>query len=224
MLGFDDIQQLAHSLEDALATLRDGKRWLDGELADLLFRAFDMLAVLVAETADRNTTLGSRATELVLMLRAWQNAPQQPAIAETPAPRVLLIEDSATVRALETMVLSEAGYVVDAVADGKQALALALAHSYDLVVSGAETRGLRGLDLARALRAIPSRAQVPVIVISSDNTAEHRARASAAGVRALVQRGSVDHQPLLEAAQQVLASDYTVNHRSVRQAAPPGVL
>ncbi len=55
----------------------------------------------------------------------------------------LLVEDSATVRMLESMLLIEAGFEVDAVADGREALARATAQPYSLLVTGVETRGLR---------------------------------------------------------------------------------
>ena len=118
-------------------------------------------------------------------------------------PRALLVDDSATVRLLESMVLQEAGYEVDAVADGSEALARALSQAYQLVVTSVETRGLRGLDLAAAVRALPTGRHVPIIVMSSDDDARQRERAAAVGVQAYIRKGSFGERRLLEAAREL---------------------
>ena len=108
------------------------------------------------------------------------------------------MEDSTTVRMLETMLLEDAGFQVDAVADGSQALAQALTHEYDLIVTGVETRGLRGWDLAESLSHVTSRRSVPIVVMSSDDTPEQRRRAAQVGAHAFLEKGSLDRPRLAE--------------------------
>jgi len=66
-----------------------------------------------------------------------------------------------------------------------------------------ETRSLRGLDLAEALRASPDCHEVPIILMSSDDNPEHRQRAAAAGVQAYIRKGSFGEQRLVAAAQEL---------------------
>jgi CheY-like chemotaxis protein len=116
---------------------------------------------------------------------------------------VLLVEDSATVRLLESMLLQEAGFEVDAVADGHEALARATAQPYQLLVTAVETRGLRGLDLAAAVRGSPGGASLPIVLMSSDDNAEHRRQAAELGVDAYIRKGSLGQRRLVDAAREL---------------------
>jgi CheY-like chemotaxis protein len=106
---------------------------------------------------------------------------------------------------LERIVLVDAGFDVDALADGEEALAHARETPYDLVVTGIELRGVNGLELVAALRAQPHFADVPVIITSSAENPEHRQRARALGVRHYVPKGSLSEQRLGEAARAAFA-------------------
>ena len=212
MLGLDDARELAHAMEDVLACLRDERRTLDRPTADTLFRAVDMLRELAATAVPGQQRPDAARDELIAALRERATArrapaatpPAEPAPATAPSTRrVLLVDDSATVRMLETMLLNDAGFEVDAVADGNEAFALARANPYALVVTAVETRSLRGLDLAEALRASPDCHEVPIILMSSDDNPEHRQRAAAAGVQAYIRKGSFGEQRLVAAAQEL---------------------
>lgn len=199
MLGLDAIREVTHAMEDVLGVLRDGGRFLEPGLTDLLFRTLDVVRDLLNNTGDA-APLSITEVQVTEELRAWVANPP-PAPLHNERPHVLLVEDSATVRALEVMVLSGAGFEVDAVRDGQEALVMAQTRQYEVVVSGAETRGLRGIELASALRRLPSTVSVPFILLSSDESLDHRQRAAAAGVDAVVSRGTYNHHPLLEVIQ-----------------------
>jgi two-component system chemotaxis sensor kinase CheA len=211
MLGIADVRELAHAVEDVLGHLRDAREPLDAQTADLLFRALDTLRELLDRATLNAGALDGPAAELAAALRQRASrgveataspAPEPAAPAE--APRVLLVEDSPTVRLLETMLLSAAGFEVDAVADGTQALVLARTHAYQLVVTAVETRGLRGLELAAALRASPTHRDLPIILMSSDDNPAHRHRAAEVGVQAYIRKGSFGQQRLVETARELV--------------------
>lgn len=199
MLGLIPIRDVTHAMEDVLGILRDGGRLLDPALADLLFRTLDVVRDLLNAAGDA-ASLDATGDQVTEVLRAWVANPP-PVLLPSERPHVLLVEDSATVRALEAMLLSDAGFDVDAARDGQEALAMAQTRQYEVVVSGAETRGLRGIELASALRALSSTVSIPIILLSSDDSLEHRQRAAAAGVDAVVPRGTYTHHPLLEVIQ-----------------------
>lgn len=164
MLELADVRNLAHALEDVLASLRDGKQELEAAGADLLFRAIDQLRVLLDRVATDGTGEDAQTLELVAALRrqaAGDGGVTPPAAprAELPevaaastGPRVLLVEDSATVRLVETLLLQDAGFVVDGVGNGAVALKMTRSVGYALVIAGVESSGLTGLELAAALR------------------------------------------------------------------------
>jgi CheY-like chemotaxis protein len=204
MLGLADVQGLAHALEDELARLRDAGGSLDATTADLLFRATDVLRDLVGYATPDAPSDDPRLAPLVAALRQ-EPAQVQGIMPLSPGPpRALLVEDSPTVRMLESMLLTDAGYTVEALADGAEALARALREPYRLVVTGIETRGLRGLDLAAELRQAPGGATLPIIVMSSDENPVNRERAAAVGVDAYIRKGAFGEQRLLDAARALL--------------------
>jgi len=212
MLEVADVRELSHALEDVLGRLRDQGCPLDGELADLLFRALDALRELVDGATPGAAALSGAYADLAAALRERgasgpaATPPRPPAApAASPGkPRVLLVEDSATVRLLESMLLQEAGFEVDALGDGREALARATAAPYQLLVTGVETRGLRGLELAAAVRNTPGCAEMPIVVMSADDNAEHRRQAAEVGVQAYIRKGSLGQRRLVEAARELV--------------------
>jgi signal transduction histidine kinase len=93
--------------------------------------------------------------------------PQPPA----GAPRLLLVEDNADLRAFLANRLSRL-YRVEAAADGATALAAARRARPDLVVTDVMMAGMDGHELCRRLRADPVFAAVPVILLTARAGAE----------------------------------------------------
>ncbi len=87
--------------------------------------------------------------------------------------RVLVVDDDATIRAMETRILCEAGYDVVVAKDGRSALDLATETLPDLILLDVMMPGLSGLEVARLLRASPATKKIPVLFVTS------RTRASA---------------------------------------------
>jgi chemotaxis protein histidine kinase CheA len=170
MLGLVELRELSHALEDVLGVLRDERRPLVRATADVLFRGVDQLRALLSG-ADGSPHLSTPETlaivaELAACTTTTLAAPK-PTAAD--APRVLLVEDSPSVRQVETFLLQDAGFVVDAAQAGNEALERAHAVQYVLVVAGVETRELRGPDLVLALRAGASGPPVPVLLTMTDH-------------------------------------------------------
>jgi PAS domain S-box-containing protein len=88
------------------------------------------------------------------------------AVSAPPA-RVLIADDNADMRQYVSRLLRSAGYLVDAVTDGRQALERVRASVPDLIVSDVMMPRLDGLALVAALRADPRLAAVPVLLLSA---------------------------------------------------------
>ncbi len=79
--------------------------------------------------------------------------------------RVLVVEDTESVRALISYLLRRRGYEVVAVDNGPEALIRAL-EDIDVVVMDVGLPGLNGLEVCRRLRAEPATALLPVILLT----------------------------------------------------------
>ena len=80
-------------------------------------------------------------------------------------PRVLIVEDSRTMR--ETLrILLSLDFECQAAEDGASALVLALARPPDLILTDVEMRGVDGYELLRRVRTQPSLAHVRVVLLS----------------------------------------------------------
>jgi signal transduction histidine kinase len=68
--------------------------------------------------------------------------------------RILLAEDDPVTRKLMTRLLNQAGYEVDAVADGTAALRKMTDHYYPMLVTDWEMPGMDGIELCKAVRSL----------------------------------------------------------------------
>ncbi|WP_433405081.1 SpoIIE family protein phosphatase [Streptomyces sp. CA-146814] len=96
-----------------------------------------------------------------------QTAGEAPVPRLSAQARVLIADDNADMREYLTRLLRDAGYQVDAVVDGQQALEAVRADAPDLVVSDVMMPRLNGLSLVRALRTDSRTASVPVVLLSA---------------------------------------------------------
>jgi len=81
--------------------------------------------------------------------------------------RLLIVDDDAIQLKLTGLRLRDAGFEVQTVGDGHEALALARAAPPDAVISDVLMPGVDGLRLCHALRREPALANVPVVLVSS---------------------------------------------------------
>lgn len=86
--------------------------------------------------------------------------------------RLLVIEDYPPLRQALTRGLREAGYAVDATADGAQGLEFAEAGSYDLIILDIMLPKLDGFSLLKDLRR--QRNATPVLVLTAKDTVDDR--------------------------------------------------
>jgi DNA-binding response OmpR family regulator len=80
-------------------------------------------------------------------------------------PRVLVVDDDATVRDVIGRYLGDAGYRVDLAADGPTGLRAARERNPDAVILDLMLPGLSGLDVCRALRGVDDR--LPIVMLTA---------------------------------------------------------
>jgi two-component system chemotaxis response regulator CheY len=97
---------------------------------------------------------------------------------------VLVVDDSAAMRALLGVALRQAGYAMVEARDGREALERLDAGAVDLVVSDCIMPVLDGLGLAREMRRRPGLAGVPIIMLTTESSADLIREGRASGVQA----------------------------------------
>jgi two-component system chemotaxis sensor kinase CheA len=115
------------------------------------------------------------------------------------APKVLVVEDSYTVRELQRSILEAAGYRVETARDGKDGLdRVSTDAEIALVITDLEMPEMDGLELTRAIRARSDRTSLPVVIVTSRGDVEDRRRGVEAGADAYIIKQDFDQQALLD--------------------------
>jgi DNA-binding response OmpR family regulator len=122
--------------------------------------------------------------------------------------RVLVVDDDVKISAFVAKGLREAGFAVDVVGNGQEALAVARATPFDLAVVDVMLPGLDGLELIERMRA--AGLKLPVLVLSARRSVDDRV----AGLR----RGGDDYLTKPFSFIELLARVQALVRRSTAQA------
>ena len=126
--------------------------------------------------------------------------PQLPAIASG----ILVVDDSITSRSLEKSILEAQGYRVRTAVDGLEALEMLRAEKADLIITDIQMPRMDGFALVEALKADPRLKSIPVIIVSSLESAEDQERGLVLGADAYVVKRKFDQTELLAAIRQMI--------------------
>lgn len=121
--------------------------------------------------------------------------------------RVLIVEDETKVAQLLLKGFSEAGYNAETSNDGSQALQLALAEEYDLLIVDVMLPGLDGFSLVEKLRS--DGIDTPVLFLSAKRSTEDRIEG--------LQRGGDDYMVKPFSFSELLLRARSLLRRSVKQ-------
>jgi two-component system chemotaxis sensor kinase CheA len=136
--------------------------------------------------------------------RAEREAAAREPGAEGAAQRVLVVEDSLTVRALQRSILEGAGYEVEVAADGVEALDCLRRHAIALVVSDIDMPRMDGIALVEAIRADSDNAALPVVLVTARAGEDDRRRAMRAGADVYLEKAHFDQEALLGAVERLI--------------------
>jgi len=110
--------------------------------------------------------------------------------------KVLIVDDSKTVREVLRATLTEAGYVVCDSHDGHVALGLVSNNEYDLLMTDLNMPQMDGLEFISRVRAIPGRRFLPIVVLSGESKQERFRECSSAGASGFLQKPFAKEQVL----------------------------
>jgi two-component system sensor histidine kinase and response regulator WspE len=121
----------------------------------------------------------------------------QAAAAEKGRRRILVVDDSITVREVERQLLLRSGYDVDVAVDGREGLNTLRGGRYDLMVTDIDMPRMTGIELIRAVRREPKFADLPIVIVSYKDREEDRLLGMEAGASAYLTKSSFQDDSLI---------------------------
>lgn len=118
--------------------------------------------------------------------------------------RVLIVDDSLTVRELERKLLSNHGYEVEAALDGMDGWNAVRTGHFDLVISDVDMPRMDGIELLTLIKKDANMKTLPVMIVSYKDRAEDRQRGLDAGADYYLTKGSFHDETLLNAVRDLI--------------------
>ncbi len=168
-----------------------------GKVKDISAAALmpDRAPVLIVDVDDlvrsvENLVSGGRVTQV------RQGATDEAAARRK---RVLVVDDSLTVRELERKLLDGQGYEVEVAVDGMDGWNAARAGHYDLIITDVDMPRLDGIELVKLIKQDIRLSSLPVMIVSYKDREEDRQRGLEAGADYYLTKGSFHDESLLTA-------------------------
>jgi two-component system chemotaxis response regulator CheY len=95
--------------------------------------------------------------------------------------RILAVDDSPSMRKMVAVTLIGAGHSVAQASDGSEALAAARQEVFDVVVTDVNMPNMDGITLVQELRNLAGYQFVPLLILTTEATAERKNQGKAAG-------------------------------------------
>jgi two-component system, chemotaxis family, sensor histidine kinase and response regulator WspE len=121
------------------------------------------------------------------------------ASAEKNHKRVLVVDDSLTVRELERKLLGNRGYEVEVAVDGMDGWNAVRTGHFNLIITDVDMPRMDGFELVGMIKQDPSFKSLPVMIVSYKDREEDRLRGLEAGADYYLTKGSFHDETLLQA-------------------------
>lgn len=115
-----------------------------------------------------------------------------------PQKRILVVDDSITVREVERQLLRTHGYDVMVAVDGRDGWNILQSEKFDLVVSDVDMPRMNGLELVQSMRNDSALRNLPVIIVSYKEREEDRLRGLEVGANAYLTKSSFHDNTFLQ--------------------------
>lgn len=118
--------------------------------------------------------------------------------------KILIVDDSITVREVESRLLCNAGYEVHVAINGVEALNALHMADFDLLITDMDMPRMNGLELIRQIRNEHRFKDIPVIIVSYKESDEDRRQGLEAGANVYLSKSSFHDTTLLNAVMQLI--------------------
>jgi two-component system sensor histidine kinase and response regulator WspE len=120
--------------------------------------------------------------------------------------RVLVVDDSLTVRELQRKLLDQAGYEVEIAVDGVDGWNAVRAGHFDLIVTDIDMPRMDGIELVKLIKEDPKLGKLPVMIVSYKDREEDRRRGLEAGADYYLTKGSFHDDTLQQAVADLIGA------------------
>jgi len=120
--------------------------------------------------------------------------------------RILVVDDSLTVREVERKLLEREGYSVTSAVDGMDGWNALQRATFDLVVSDVDMPRMNGIELVRKIKEHAQFRFIPVMIVSYKDSEEDRLRGLEAGANYYLTKGSFHDETLLNAVKDLIGN------------------
>jgi two-component system, chemotaxis family, sensor histidine kinase and response regulator WspE len=120
--------------------------------------------------------------------------------------RVLVVDDSLTVRELERKLLANRGYEVDVAVDGMDGWNAVRTRPFDLVITDVDMPRMDGIEFVTLIKADARLQRVPVMIVSYKDRPEDRQRGLQAGADYYLAKSSFQDSTLLDAVTDLIGA------------------
>ena len=168
-----------------------------GKIKDIAAGALmeDGSPVLIVDTEDLIRSM-DKLSSAGRLATAWQDAATG---RDKKRKRVLVVDDSLTVRELERKLLGNRGYEVEVAVDGMDGWNAVRTGHFDLIVTDIDMPRMDGIELVGLITRDQHLKSVPVMIVSYKDRDEDRLRGLEAGAAYYLTKGSFHDETLLQA-------------------------
>lgn len=164
------------------ALMEDGSPVLIIDVEDLI-RSIDKL--LSKEPLDKLQLTGQAARSLVRK-------------------KILVVDDSVTVREVQCRLLQKKGYEVDTAINGIDGWNAVRLSNYDLVITDVDMPRMNGIEFVKAMKSDPKLERTPVMIVSYKEREEDKVKGLEAGANYYLTKSSFHDETLIEAVKNLI--------------------
>jgi two-component system sensor histidine kinase and response regulator WspE len=118
--------------------------------------------------------------------------------------KILVVDDSITVREVERNLLESRGYDVDIAVDGMDGWNTIRNTDYDLVISDIDMPRMNGFEFVGLIKSDPNLKDIPVMIVSYKDREEDREQGLRVGADYYLTKGSFHDESLIDAVQDLI--------------------
>lgn len=128
--------------------------------------------------------------------------------------RILVVDDSITVREVESRLLENQGYEVETAVNGMDGWNALRTSQYDLVITDVDMPRMNGIDFVRTIRSDPRYKELPVMIVSYKEREEDRIKGLDAGANYYLTKSSFHDETLVKAVRDLIGDPYANSEQS----------
>jgi two-component system sensor histidine kinase and response regulator WspE len=118
---------------------------------------------------------------------------------ETAVKRILVVDDSITVREMERKLLESRGYQVEVAVDGLAGWNTVRSEEFDLVISDVDMPRMNGIEFVTHIKEHEALRSLPVMIVSYKDSEEHRLQGLEAGADYYLTKSSFQDDSFINA-------------------------